>query len=102
MAKLTKDQIIAGIKEHVQKSGAKKWNEWYVGISKDARDRLFNGHCVPEKDYWWIFKQAISSGDARAIEDYFINTLGATGGTGGGDDTADYVYAYKIGPNTQE
>ena len=98
----TNDQIIADIKDHANKSGAQKWSEIYVGVSKDARDRLFNSHGVPEKDYWWIYRQAMSSADARAVEDYFVNTLKAKGGGGGGDDTADYVYAYKIGPNTRE
>lgn len=102
MTKFTNEQIIADIKDHASNSGAQKWSDIYVGISKDPRDRLFNGHGVPEKDYWWIYRQAISAGNAREVEAYFINSLGAKGGGGGGDDTADFVYAYKIGPTTRE
>ena len=91
----SKEQIIVDIKDHIGKSGVRNWNEVCVGISKDAKDRLFNGHGIQEKGDWWIYRQAISSEVAREVEDYFINTLGADGGTGGGDETADYVYAYK-------
>lgn len=98
----SKEQIITDFKNHASKSGAQKWNEIYIGISKDPRDRLFNGHGVSEKDSWWIYRQAGSAKDAREVEAYFINSLGAKGGGGGGDDMADYVYAYKIGPNTRE
>lgn len=91
----TKEQIVADFKEHIEKSGVRSWNEWYVGISKDAKDRLFNGHGVREKGDWWIYRQATSSQSARDVESYFVNTLGTDGGTGGGDDTADMVYGYK-------
>lgn len=99
MTKHTKEQIVADITAHVQKSGAKTWDEWYVGISKDAKDRLINGHGVTE---WYIYRTATSSAVARAVEAYFVNELEAKGATGGGDDSADMVYAYKIGPNTRE
>lgn len=64
-------------------------------MSKDPRDRLFNGHGVKEKGYGWIYCQAFSSDAARRVEDYFVNTLGTDGDVGGGDKDADYVYAYK-------
>jgi len=96
----SKDQIIADIKEYISKSGAQKWNEVYVGVSKDAKDRLFNGHSVQEKGDWWIYRQATSSAVARDVEAFFVNTLGSDGGTGGGDQSADYVYAYKKASHT--
>ena len=89
-----KQEIIDDIKRHIDKSGS-PYSSWYVGISKDARDRLFSGHKVKEKDGWWIHKQASSTQIAREIEDYFVNTLGTNGGPGGGDEDADMVYAYK-------
>ncbi|NQT81050.1 MAG: hypothetical protein HQ555_11755 [Candidatus Aminicenantes bacterium] len=89
-----RQEIIDDIKEHIDKSRF-PYSSWYVGISKDARDRLFNGHKVNEKDAWWIYRQASSTQTAREIEDYFVNTLGTDGGPGGGDEDADMVYAYK-------
>lgn len=94
-----KQEIINAIKEYIAKGGG-GYKAWYVGISKDARDRLFNEHKVREKGDWWIFRTASSSQVAREIEDYFVNTLGTDGATGGGDEAADKVYAYKKAPHT--
>lgn len=96
----SKEQIIADITDYMSKNGVQSWDEVYVGVSKDARDRLFNGHGVHEKGDAWIYHQATSSAVARDVESHFVNTLGAAGGTGGGDDTADYVYAYKRAAHT--
>ena len=93
MAK-NKQQIIQEINAHIKQEGS-GYKAWYVGISKDARNRLFNDHNVPEKNSWWIHREASSSQVAREIEDYFVNTLHTDGGTGGGDQSSKYVYAYK-------
>lgn len=93
MAK-SKEEIINDIKAQIKKSDS-AYSSWYTGISKDARDRLFNGHKVKEKGAWWIYRQASSTQIAREIENYFVNTLGTDGGPGGGDEDADMVYAYK-------
>lgn len=89
-----KQKIISDIQEHIQKGGG-GYRAWYVGISKDARNRLFNEHKVKEKGDWWLYRTASSSQIAREIEDYFVNTLNTDGGASGGDETADMVYAYK-------
>ena len=95
----SKQKIIDDIESHIQKRGGDN-SDWYVGISKDARDRLFNGHSVKEKKDVWIYRKASSSEVAREIEDYFVNTLNTDGGTGGGDETSDKVYAYKKARHT--
>jgi hypothetical protein len=94
-----KQEIINDINAYIQQGGG-GYGSWYVGISKDARDRLFSSHNVKEEGDWWIYRQASSSQVAREIEYYFINSLGTDGGTGGGDVTADIVYAYKKRPHT--
>ena len=71
-----------------------------MGISKDARARLFSCHNVGEKSDVWICRQAIPAAVARSVEDYFVNALGTDGGLGGGDSSADYVYAYRKIPQT--
>jgi hypothetical protein len=90
----TKQQIANNIAAYMQKSGGAP-RAWYVGISKDARARLFNDHNVTQNGGAWIYDQAFSAQDAREVEAYFVNTVGTDGGTGGGDYTADMVYAYK-------
>ena len=95
----SKQEIIDDIKSHIQKRGGEN-SDWYVGISKDARDRLFSDHSVKEKKDIWIYRKASSSQTAREIEDYFVNTVGTDGGTGGGDNSSDTVYAYKKARHT--
>lgn len=95
----SKQEIIDDIKSHMQKRGG-EYSDWYVGISKDAKDRLFNGHSVKEKKDVWIYRKAGSPQTAREVEDYFVNTLDTDGGTGGGDETSDMVYAYKKAKHT--
>lgn len=94
-----KQEIIDEITTHIQRCGG-NYSAWYVGISKDAKDRLFNGHNIREKKDAWIFRTACSSQVARDIEEYFVNTLDTDGGTGGGDNTSDIVYAYKKAAHT--
>jgi len=95
----SKQEIINDINAYIQKCG-EGYRAWYVGISNDARDRLFKSHNVNENGDLWIYRQASSAQVAREIEDYFVNSLGADGGTGGGDVTADKVYAYKKAAHT--
>lgn len=95
----SKQEIIDDINTHIRKSGG-GYSVWYIGISKDAKDRLFNGHSVKEKKDAWIYRTASSSQVAREIEDYFVNTLNIGGDTGGGDNTSDMIYAYKKAVHT--
>ncbi len=93
-------QIVNDIEAYIQRNGG-PYRAWYVGIAKDARSRLFSDHGVREHGGTWIYAQAASSADARAIEQYFIEQRGTDGGPGGGDATTDMVYAYKKGPGTR-
>lgn len=95
----SKQEIIDDINAHIQRCGG-NYSDWYVGISKDAKDRLFNGHSVREKKDPWIYRSASSSQTAREVEDYFVNTRGTNGGGSGGDNTSDMVYAYKKAVHT--
>jgi hypothetical protein len=101
MQKLTASQIVEAIKEHTRKSGAKYWSEWYAGITSDIDQRLHGDHKVPEKDFWYIWREAISSQAARDAEAELLK-LGYKGGSGGGDDDSTFVYAYKITSITRE
>lgn len=83
---------------HTKKQGG-LYRQWYVGITSDWEDRLFNAHQVPKKEYWYIARQCYSNADARDVEQALLN-LGCDGGRGGGDQSAVYVYAYLKGPNT--
>jgi len=81
------------IKNHITSEGG-PYSRWYVGIAKNARERLFQDHGVKEKEDSWIIREAISDDIARKIEDYFVNTLKTSGNPGGGDEKTVFVYAY--------
>ena len=88
------DEIIA----HIHKQGG-AYSRWYCGIASDWNDRLFNDHQVPQKDYWYIVRQCYNDNDARSVEKALLD-LGCDGGSGGGDYTTVYVYAYFKGTMT--
>jgi len=77
---------------HIQKQGG-LISKWYCGITEDIQNRLFGDHKVPKKDHWYAFRQCVNSDAARSVEKTLLDN-GCDGGTGGGDDDADYVYAY--------
>jgi hypothetical protein len=99
-AQLTKADIIQGVLEYVRKCGG-TYAQWYIGIATDAETRLFNDHSVDKANGAWIYRRCASSGEARAVEDYFL-LLGMKGGPGGGDATTKIVYAYRIMSSTRE
>jgi hypothetical protein len=97
----TKESIKADIEAYMQKRGG-SYSDWYVGIASDPKQRLFNDHNVDEKNGAWIYRKADSSSVAREVEECFVNTLGTDGGSGGGDYSTNYVYAYKKTSYTNE
>lgn len=95
----TKKEIIDDITNHINDNGGTYYS-WYVGITEDAKRRLFEEHNVDEKNDAWIYRTASSSSIAREIETYFVSTLGTDGGSGGGDEDTRIVYSYKKNSHT--
>ena len=95
---MTRAQIIEAINEYMQ---AYDGGRWYVGITANPRNRLFNDHGVDEHNGAWIFRQASSAAAAREVEMAYVEA-GHAGGPGGGDDTAVFVYAYLITNETRQ
>jgi hypothetical protein len=93
MAK-NKEEIMREIKNYMENEEG-EYSDWYVGISQDAQNRLFNEHQISEEEDLWIIEEAYSVDDARFIEHYFVEMLDTDGGPGGGDEDAVMVYAYK-------
>ena len=94
------EEIVIDFVSYISQWGS-DYNDWYVGITKDIKERLFNFHNVKKESDAWIYRTASSSEIAREIESFFLD-LGADGGSGGGDDDTDIVYAYKITDDTVE
>ena len=84
--------IVNEFNAHIQKQGGQP-SAWYVGVTEDIGQRLFGDHKVPRKGHWFIYCEAYTADDARAVEKAFVDS-GCGGGTGGGDVDARFVYAY--------
>lgn len=96
----TKEQIRSEIKVYIKAYGG-VCADWYVGVASDPESRLFDDHGVSREGFW-IYRECENSDVAREIEEYFINVVGTDGGSGGGDNTTKYVYAYKKTISTNE
>jgi len=92
----TKQEITDKIEAYI----SKPYSSWYVGISETPRKRLFTDHNVDEKSDYWIYRTTSNSTIAREIETHVL-ALGCDGGSGGGDEDAKAVYAYKKTTNTK-
>ena len=90
----TEQEVTSDIRGYMDKHGG-AYSGWYVGITEDARRRLFTDHNVDEKADLWIYRTASSFEVARRVERYFVDTLGTEGGPGGGDIDAKVVYGYR-------
>ena len=87
-------EIVQEIIAHIQKEGS-SYSSWYVGIASDPESRLFSDHGVSKDNGWWIYQDAGNEENARAIEKYILENYRTAGGSGGGDYTTKFVYAYK-------
>jgi len=91
---MEKNQIIQEIQACIKQSGGTP-KEWYVGIARDVRSRLFSDHKVIECGGYWIYRSADSNSDARAINNFFLNQFGTDGDSGAWDIFSTVVYAYR-------
>jgi hypothetical protein len=94
-------QIVNEIVQYITDCGG-DFQNWYVGIASNPRDRLFNQHAVVEKGGAWVFLEAANDSADREIEEFLVTTYQTKGGSGGGDNTTKYVYAYRVTASTRE
>jgi len=96
---MTAQAIVNDIQNYILKV-RNTYKDWYVGIASDPKKRLFVEHKVSENGHW-IHSPADSNEVARQVEEYFLK-LGCDGGSGGGDNTSNIVYAYLKTSQTVE
>lgn len=72
---------------------------WYIGITHDVEQRLFSDHNVRQTGKGWIWRKARNAEHARSAETLLLQR-GHDGGSGGGDHTTSYVYAFRKDPST--
>lgn len=91
---MDRDGIIRDILSLMQEHGGPSYS-WYVGISPDAKERLFSHHKVSVETGIWIWKAADNPSIAREVEDYFVDNFYSDGALYGRDILSTQVYAYK-------
>ena len=87
------------VQEIVKYVGDDDHGDWYAGIAKRPRKRLFDEHSVKKKKGKWIHRTAKSDKSARKAEEA-LHRQGFKGNSGGGDRKTTSVYAYKVTPST--
>jgi len=85
--------IVSEMKEYVSGWDG-RYSEWCVGITENAKQRLFEDYHVNEKNDAWIYRVASSSNVARKIELYFID-IGAKSDPRTKNEYAE-IYLYKV------
>jgi hypothetical protein len=96
---MSAQQAFDKIKAHIDKIG-KPYSSWYVGITADPEARLFKDHNVSRENDAWTYQNCHTNEDARNVESLLLS-FGCDGGSGGGDNTSTYVYAYLKTTNTK-
>ena len=86
------DEIVTHIDKQIARDSG-KYSNWYCGITSDIESRLLGDHKVPRENSWYVYRACPNDTDARAVETALVK-LGCDGGSGGGDETSVYVYAY--------
>ena len=76
---------------------------WYVGMSDQPKQALFDIHGVRDAEDPWLYKQLLTNRAARTVQDYFIGHL-KTAGVVNADqsENVDCVYLYKIAAHTRQ
>lgn len=92
---MTKEEIIAAVKNYFDLNVYSDYSDYYVGITNDVDRRLFSEHNVSKKEDCWIWCPANNKAVAQNVEEYFLD-LGMEGDTGGGTEESKIVYSYKI------
>jgi hypothetical protein len=98
MSPMSAQEAFDKIKAYIDKR--KPYSNWYVGITSDPKSRLFTDHNVSEEKDAWIYQRCYGNEDARSVESSLLS-YGCDGGSGGGDMTSTYVYAYLKASHTK-
>ena len=97
---LTNQEIHDQILKYMHESGVALTN-WYIGIAKFPKTRLFYDHNVKESGFW-IYQDAGTNENARTIGKMIMEKHNTQGNIDGGDEFTSFVYAYAITQKTKQ
>ncbi len=84
--------------EFVQSEGGHP-RMWYVGVTDNAKRKLFTEHQVHYQNDAWIYRTAASEMEAQRVVEYFLEY--GLDGVKGGRNPGQMVYAYRKSINTE-
>ena len=86
-------QIIDSLDEFIRKNSY-TYRDWYVGLTANVEEHLFNEHQLsPETDVW-IFEAIPDAREGARIREYFLN-MGCVSGISDVTYQAQYIYLYR-------
>jgi hypothetical protein len=89
----SQDQIISDVQKYVNHCGG-QYPSWFLGVTDNPKDKLFNEHCVDMKKDHWLFAFAMNPDSAKQILARF-KELGAEVNDNALSPRARAVYAFK-------
>ena len=90
----SEEKIISDIKKYMDDHGG-LYLFWYIGITENARRKLFVEDGVNEKNDYWIYMAADTNTIAKRVVKHFTKYLQTKRRPGSGDTEDKIVYAYK-------
>ncbi|HTV31390.1 MAG TPA: hypothetical protein VMF32_26900 [Xanthobacteraceae bacterium] len=76
---------------------------WYVGLSDQPKQALFDIHGVRHAEDPWLYKQLLTYRAARTVQDYFLGQLKTAGARATEQsENVDCVYLYRIAAHTRQ
>lgn len=79
------------------------FSNWYVGMSDQPKQALFERHGVRDAADPWLYKQLLTNRAARTVQAYFLEHLKTAGvPTDDQSENVDCVYLYKIAAHTRQ
>ncbi len=97
MAKIPAQDAYNALIQTIKNNGG-VYSHWYCGITNDLVRRIRLEHKVPNNGLSF-FCECLNKPDAESVEKAILNA-GCMGGTGGGALNSEYVYIYKMTPDT--
>ena len=71
------------------------FSDWFVGVTADPENRLFNEHKVNKEKGLWIYRKASCLKDALIVKEALVTSQKINAVSSTTNRSSVYVYAYK-------
>lgn len=95
----TEDRIRKEIQDFIEENRG-DYSSWYVGVSRDPEEQLFQRHNVNRQTGLWIYRAAETPAAAQRVQQGLLD-LGTAGRAADAPEDARVVYAYHRTDDTK-